>query len=180
MVCGDFLSLAPSGDGAAFTRHPHLTLGIDSRAVEAMVTVPNAVNTAMRRNLIALEEEGFQDIIEKVVARMNPLLLAHKGATPLFRGIQRRYPTQRSAPFIDAKIEFDLRTAFDAGGPPKTQTKWLSAAYGAFVEKEGSNYQIQIGVIFRYGDCPEVWDEDAADLVAAAWLACKPLVDLAR
>jgi hypothetical protein len=34
--------------------------------------------------------------------------------------------------------EFDLRTAFDAGGPPKTQAKWLSAAYGSFVEKQGS------------------------------------------
>ena len=175
----DFLSIGPPGDGAAFTKHPHLTLGIDSRAVEAMVTVPNAVNTAMRRNLIALEEDGFQMLIENVVGRMAPLLKAHKGATPLFRGIQRRYPTQRSAPFIDAKIEFDLRTAFDAGGPPKAQPKWLSAAYGAFVEKEGSNYQIQVGVVFRYDNCPEVGDEDATDLIASAWLACKPLVDLA-
>ena len=83
-------------------------------------------------------------------------------------------------PFIDARIEFDLRTAFDAGGPPKTQAKWLSAAYGWFVVKQGSNYQIQVGVVFRYDDCPEFRDPKALDLVAAAWLACKPLVDLAR
>ena len=86
----DFLSLAPSGDGASFTNHPHLTLNIDLRAVEAMVTVPNAVNTAMRRNLVALKEPGFQAIIKDVVAGMKPLLRDDKGATPWFRGIQRR------------------------------------------------------------------------------------------
>jgi hypothetical protein len=64
----DFLSLAPSSDGANFTKHPHLMLNIDLREVEAMVTVPNAVNTAMRRNLIALKEPGFQGVIKDVVA----------------------------------------------------------------------------------------------------------------
>lgn len=176
----DFLSLGPSDDGETFTKHPHLTLGIDSRAMEAMVTVPNAVNTAMRRNLIRLEESGFQALVQEVVVNLKPLLRAHEGATPWFRGIQRRFPTQRSVPFIDARIEFDLRTAFPAGGPPKTQPRWLSAAYGSFVEKEGSNYQIQMGVVFRYEDCPELGDETATDLVAAAWLGCKPLVDMAR
>lgn len=176
----DFLSLGPSGDGLNFTRHPHLTLNVESRAVEAMVTVPNAVNTAMRRKLIAIKEEGFQSVLKEIAANLKPLMRNHQGATPWFRGIQRRYPTQRSAPFVDARIEFDLRTAFPAAGPPKTQPRWLSAAYGAFVNKEGANYQIQIGVVFRYDDCPGLRDAGADDLIAAAWLACKPLVDMGR
>jgi hypothetical protein len=90
--------------------------------------------------------------------------------------LQRRYPTQR----VDATIEFDLRTAVASdSGQPKTQRQWLSAAYGSFVKKEGANYQIQMGVVFRYERCPELRDVGAIGLLASSWLACKPLVDLA-
>jgi len=64
-------------------------------------------------------------------------------STSWSENIQRRYPSQRATPFIDARIDFDLRTAIPFGGPPKTQPRWLSAAYGSFVNKETSNYQIQ-------------------------------------
>ena len=73
-----------------------------------------------------------------------------------------------------------MRTAIPSSGPPKTQPRWLSAAYGSFVNKENTNYQIQMGVVFRYEHCPELREANAIDLIAAAWLACKPLVDLAR
>jgi hypothetical protein len=176
----DFLSLASADEGKNFTKYPHLTLLVGSQDVEAMVTVPNAVNTVMRRNLIKLGEDGFQALAREVVNGLKPLLRSHKGATPWFRGIQRRYPSQKAAPFIDARIDFDLRTAVPSSGPPKTQARWLLAAYSSFVNKEGSNYQIQMGVVFPYERCPELRQIDALDLVAAAWIACKPLVDLAR
>lgn len=87
----------------------------------------------------------------------------------------------RSAvPFLDAHIEFDLRTAAPAPDGPKSQPRWLSAAYGSFINKEGANYQIQMGVLFRYERCLEIRQADALGLVADAWLNCKPLVDLAR
>jgi hypothetical protein len=54
----------------------------------------------------------------------------------------------------------------------KAQPRWLSAAYGSFADK-GTNYQIQIGVLFRYDRCPELRQETAVDLIAASWLACK-------
>jgi hypothetical protein len=176
----DFLSLSKAAEAETFTKHPHLTLGVLSDAIEATITVPNAVNTTTRRNLKQLGEAGFTKLVEEILNNMKPLLRSHKGATPWFRGMQRRYPSQRATPFIDARIEFDLRTAVLSGGPPKTQPRWLSAAYGAFVNKEHSNYQIQIGVLFRYEQCPELQKDEAIDLIAKAWLACKPLVDLAR
>ncbi len=176
----DFLSLSSSAKAENFTKYPHLTLGIVSQAVEALVTVPNAVNNVMRRNLKQLGEEGFQALTKEVLNNLKPLLRDHKGTTPWFRGVQRRYPSQKATPFIDARIDFDLRTAVSSGGTPKTQLRWLSAAYGSFVNKEHSNYQIQMGVLFRYERCPELRQADAIDLIATAWLACKPLVDLAR
>ncbi len=80
----------------------------------------------------------------------------------------------------DATIDFDLRTAAATPSAPKRQPRWLAAAYGSFVNKEGANYQIQIGALFRYDRCPELRRPGSIDLIAAAWLACKPLVDLKR
>ncbi len=174
----DFLSLSSASDAQNFTKYPHLTLGISSTQVEAMVTVPNSVNSYMRRNLKALGGTGFEALVGEVVKNFKPVMRRHKGMTPWFRGIQRRYPSQRATPFIDARIDFDLRTAVADSGAPKTQPLWLNAAYNAFVSKAGSNYQIQIGALLRYDRCPELKQKVALDLVAQSWLACKPLVDL--
>lgn len=176
----DFLSLAPGREIENFTNHPHLTLGVVAQDVEAMVTIPNAINGTMRSNLIDLGEDGFQSLTAAVVKNLKPLLRKSPGATPWGRGVQRRYPSQRAAPFIDARIDFDLRTAVARSGSPKAQPRWLSAAYNSFVHKAGSNYQMQMGVLFRYDRCPELQKANALDLVAEAWIACKPLVDLAR
>jgi hypothetical protein len=54
---------------------------------------------------------------------------------------------------------------------PNLQPRWLAAAYGSFVDKEGTSYQIQIGALFRYEQCPELRRPDAMDLIAEAWLA---------
>jgi hypothetical protein len=176
----DFLSLSSATDAAEFTKYPHLTLGVTAHAVEAMVTVPHRVNARMRRNIRDLGEAGFQALTTKVVGNMKPLLRKVGGATPWFKGVQRRYPSQKSRPYIDARIDFDLRTAVPSGGALKIQPRWLSAAYGSFVSKQGTNYQIQMGVIFGNDKCPELREGDAIDLVVHAWLACKPLMDLAR
>jgi hypothetical protein len=90
----DFLSLSTGEDEGTLTKYPHLTLGVTSKAVEAMVTVPHAVNNVMRRNLVTLGEAGFQVLAKEVINELKPLLRNHKGATPRCRGIQRRYPSQ--------------------------------------------------------------------------------------
>lgn len=53
-------------------------------------------------------------------------------------------------------------------------------AYGAFVDKRGSNCEFQIGVDFGYARCPGLRKASAVDLIAQAWLGCKPFVDLVR
>jgi hypothetical protein len=111
---------------------------------------------------------------------MKPMLRRHPGVAPWFRGVQRRYRSQKAMPYLDARVEFDLRTAIPSRGPPKEQPIWLSAAYGSFLNKHGSNYQIQIGAVFRYDRCPELQRDDSIKLISDTWLACKPLVDLMR
>lgn len=175
----DYLSLASSGIVESHTSYPHLTLSVRTRDIEAVLTIPNAVNSKMRRGLRELRHEGFQEKIAEVVSNLQPLLRQHPNATPCFRGIQRRYPSQRAEPYIDARIEFDLRTAVPQKRSAKLQPQWQRAAYEAFVDKRGSNYQMQIGVVFRYDRCM-LDTPKALDAVADAWLACKPFVDLAR
>ncbi|WP_210180250.1 hypothetical protein, partial [Bradyrhizobium yuanmingense] len=176
----DFLSLTRAGQMENFTNYPHLTLGVVAKAVEVMVTVPNAINSTVRRNLIELGETGFSSLTSAIVRNLKPVLRKCPGAAPWGRGVQRRYPSQRATPFIDARIDFDLRTAVPQSGSPKMQPRWLSAAYNSFVHKAGANYQMQMGVLFLYDRCPQLREADALDLVAEAWVACKPLVDLAR
>ena len=133
----DFLSLSGTSDGDTFTRHPHLTLGLGAQTVEAMVTVPNAVNSTMRSNIVRLGPDGFRALAREVLQTLAPLLHKHPGAKPWFRGVQRRYPSQSAKPHLDAAIEFDLRTAVPSSGLPKSQPRWLDAAYGSFVDKRG-------------------------------------------
>ncbi len=176
----DVLQLTSAVEPEAFTAWPHLTLGLNSEHDEATVTIPNSVNATTRRKLVELKEDGFRDLIAHILRNMTPLLNRTAGAAPWFRGVQRRYPSQRAVPFIDARIDFDLRTAVSCSGKPKIQPRWLSVAYGSFVNKEGSNYQIQVGMLFPNDECPDIREPTGIDLIAQAWLACKPLIDLAR
>jgi hypothetical protein len=74
----DFLSLSSASKDENFTKYPHLTLGIVASAVEAMVTVPNSVNSTMRRNLINLGEQGFEELTLDILANLKPLLRRHE------------------------------------------------------------------------------------------------------
>lgn len=176
----DFLSLSRASDAEKFTKYPHLTLNIASHAVEAMVTIPHHVNTPVKRAIRELGEDGIQQMVERILRNLKPLLRSHKYATPWFRGVQRRYPGQSAVPFVDARIDFDLRTAVPDSGLPKAQPNWLSAAFGSFADKRGTNYQIQLGVVFPYARCPELASPKALGLIADAWLGFKPLTDLWR
>jgi hypothetical protein len=144
------------------------------------VTIPNAVDRKIFRNLTNLGEAGFQNLVGDIVQRLAPLLAKESGALPWFRGVQRRWPSINAKPFLDARIEFDLRTAIPESNAPKTQPLWLAAAYGGFTNKRGSNYELQIGVYFPYDRCSKLRQPDAIDLIAESWIACKPLIDLIR
>ena len=111
----DFLSLSGAPDAKKFTKYPHLTLGITATQVEAMVTLPHQLNTPMRRAVRQLGENSFRDLVKDVVAGFKPLVRKHEGLTPSFRGVQRRYLTQSSTPFMDAQIDFDLRRCGSLG-----------------------------------------------------------------
>lgn len=175
----DFLSLRGAASRGV-TARPHLSLGIGRQGLGVMVTIPDKVEGGVRRALREIGEEEFGKLLARVVSNLKPLLSAEPQAVPVFHAQQRRWRHRRAKADMDAQIRFDLRTIPGITGRPKKQPLWLSAAYGAFVDKRGSNYEFQIGVAFDYAKCAGLRKASAVELIAQAWLGCKPFVDLVR
>lgn len=176
----NFLAIAGGKDARNFTRYPHLSIGVGRSEVGVLVTIPNAVNASALQALRELGEDGFRDVVERILRNLRPLLRANPGAVPVLIAQQRRWRSMRARPNSDAFIQFDLRTVIDGSGPPVLQPLWLSAAYGVLARKRGANYELQVGVEFPYDQCPRIRRASAIRLMERAFLACKPLVDIAR
>ncbi len=171
----DFLPLMIAEPGAAFTRFPHATVALLRDRLIAQITLPNGLDGALRRALLAGGYESFKASVAACVEALEPLLASDPGATPLINVQQRRYASQRSIPERDAVLEFDPRTALGGREPVKLQEQWLKAAYEVFAGKQ-SNLQLAIGVQFSYARSARVRDAGCASAVAEAWTALHPLV----
>lgn len=179
LLVWDFLRLRGANTEGAFTLYPHLTLGIHSDRLSAIVVVPHGIKPEFRRHLVGLGFDGFLELFREVNARMVKVLSSARGAAPWCEVIQRRYASQRSAAIVDAKMGFDLRTAFPQVGKNagvKAQPQWLWAAYDALCHKR-SNLQVAIGASFPYRSCPATSKPEITDTIADVWIACKPLLD---
>lgn len=144
-----------------------------------MITVPNSLATKPKNALKEIGLEGFRAICSEILENLKPLIDDEPNAIPTMRSVQRRYPSQRSVPFLDAELAFDLRTAFNTDHPAKYQPQWFDALYDVFANKR-SNYQFQIGVVFPHGSCESMRSSQSLKLLARSWIACEPLISAAR
>ena len=177
----DYLRLKKSIEARTFTEFPHFTLGIHRDYLHAIVIVPNGLRRDFRKNLLDNGYEAFEKTFYEVLTHYLKLLGHVKGAVPWVEIVQRRYPSQRSEPFVDALLEFDLRTAFPpvgaAKGSPKLQPQWLQCTYQALSDRN-ANLQLATGVRFCYEPCPDTKTPKILDHIAHAWMACAPLIDV--
>lgn len=175
----DFLQLRrANATEETFTKHPHLTLAIESHRLLVIVTVPHGINAASRRSLVDLGLDGFESLLNEVNARIVKALRNAKGAAPWCVVVQRRYPSQRAAAIVDARIEYDLRTAFPQRGRGPTikhQPQWMQATYNALSNKR-SNLQVSVGAAFEYRTDGLTASSEILAVIAAVWIACKPLI----
>jgi hypothetical protein len=176
----DFLRLKRGRGDQAFTHYPHMTLAIKSDLLLTIVTVPHGIRPELRRHLVDLGADGFRDLFEEICKRICFALRKDKGAAPWMEVLQRRYLSQRSIPIVDARMEFDLRTAFQktptlGKKAIKPQPQWLDAAYRALTKKN-SNLQLTVGAAFPYGRSSSVSERTILSNIAETWLACLPLL----
>jgi len=172
----DFLRLGAIKGDTAFTKRPHLTLSVGRDRVLVQVTIPNGMDGSLRKGLVALGPDGFNDVLAKVLKSASAVLDKDPGAVPYLMLLQRHYPTQRSEPITDATLEFDLRTAFsDGDSGVKAQPEWMAMAFHSFAKKR-SNLQLSVGISFPYKRSGTVRDAKFADMVERSWLACGPLL----
>jgi len=180
----DFLPLKQAKNAKLFTGFPHLSLGIQQPRVLVIVTLPNGIRREFRNNLLDLGEESFSDLIIDIATDMSKRLQKAKGAKPWIDVVQRHFPSQSSAGIVDARVEFDLRTALakntkkrKSDQAVKSQPEWLEATFRAWSKKQ-SNLQIGVGAVFPY-TCDVLHSRDVLKYIAATWLACKPLLKAA-
>ena len=175
----DFLPLTQDSGEASFTNWPHLTLSVQRDQISASVIVPNGVKREYRHNLLRDGKEGFFYLVEQVQGNLERCFRRVDGVTPWMEIVQRHFPSRSSAPIEDARLRFNLGTAFQnpkrLRKAVKTQPQWLNAVYEVLSSKR-SNLQLTVGAIFLYSRCKAVSTPEILDHVANVWLACRPLI----
>ncbi|WP_126223577.1 hypothetical protein [Burkholderia ambifaria] len=172
----DVLTFAKA-NGTDFSKYPHLTLGIERDMARVQLTVPNGIDGLLRRQFADHGFHGMKAALAGYVKRASPILERDSGAKPYVLIVQRRYPSQRSEPFVDAWIEFDPRTALGPeAGNVKLQAQWLEATVNAF-SKPQSNLNISFGMAFPYGKSQSVNQASFVEITEAAWLATAPILE---
>jgi hypothetical protein len=173
----DYLCIKESKSEKSHTKYPHLTFAIEHDRALATLIIPHGIKATFRRNITNLGFENFCGLMEAVCRNLDKQLGKESGAIPYVIVVQRRYPSQRSQAIIDAKIEYDLRTAFERTEVPKYQPEWLKATFDAFTNKK-SNLQLQVGAIFPYRSCKATKNSEILDYISKTWLSCKPILDV--
>ncbi len=179
----DYLPILEARKAKSFTQYPHLTMYIERNGVVALVTVPNGIRREFRRKLIAGDLPEFRALFQELLDRFRHRLKSVEGATPLIDVVQRHFLSQRSEPIVDARLVFDLRAVFENkdtwGKEVKFQPQWMDLLYEMLSRKK-SNIQLTVGVKFQYDSCQATRTPAILDHLAAAWIACKPLLNVAK
>jgi len=118
----DFIHVKKAGD-EQMTRVPHVTLAIHTDHALAITIIPHGMKSHFRRNLLELGPDGFFRLVKQIEKNLAKSLRNAVSYKPWMEVLQRRYRTPSSLPTVDARLEFDLRTAFESQkGGPKLQS----------------------------------------------------------
>jgi hypothetical protein len=175
----DYIRIRNADTTEQFTKYPHLTLSIGTERVWAGLVIPHAIKSMYRNRIQELASDDFIDLLRGVNTGLIKALRGAPGSKPWAYAIQRRWPSIKSALIIDARLEYDLRTAFPNTKvhSVKSQPEWVKATYDALANKR-SNLELGIGAIFPYRECAITKSKRIIGYVSAAWLATKPLLDI--
>ena len=177
----DYLTFDTGVKNKSFTDEPHLTIGVGPDFIEGNLTIPYRIKGRTKKNFYSLSWKSFRKIIENIANNFHNEFGISNGFKPQIIMAQRRYPSQSSPAIHDARLDFDIRTAFkDLSSKlkptQKKQEEWLKLVYDINNNKK-SNIQFQVGARFYFNKNSLVNNKDADKVLCKSFLACKPLID---
>jgi len=179
-VVWDLLRVKPSIDATHHTAYPHFSVVIGQSSLIAHINIPDSIRTAFRRRLLGDDYDHFLTVMRKSNQGIKRALRRLDGARPILIFLQRRYRSQRSVPFVDAELKFDMRTVFPIGrkarGQVRSQAQWLELVYDILCNKN-SNLHVSVGADFDMRTCAAVRSRDIIEVIENVWLGCKPILD---
>ncbi len=172
----DFLPLKDRPKGA-FTRYPHMTLGVHSDHLEVGITIPNGVAGVVRRRFVSLGADGLIQLNARILQRAKKLV--RRGGTVQVYAVQRHYPGQRSAPIVDARMDFVLETSQPISRRGvRRQPEWVTF-FSELLRRKRSN--IQFGYMVRLPwDIKGIDSRESLRLIEDSWESLKPVLDVVR
>lgn len=173
----DFIPLHKAKNATLFTEYPHATMGINPKWTTVAVTIPNGIRGGMRGHLKEIGKDGFQDLLSGIEQRLRKVLATAPSSKPMLYLVQRHYPSQRSSPVVDGRMDVDLRTALNSSSGLKHQPMWFESIYNILIYKK-TNIQWGIDVHFYHSD-EVMQSRKALRTISETWIAMKPLVDFA-
>jgi hypothetical protein len=176
----DFLKLKLADQAKTHTSYPHFIISLSDTTLGAYLSIPNSMRTSFHRRLLGEDFNDFEDLIRTTTNGICTALKGVKEARPHLILLQRRYPSQRSIPYVDAVMRIDLRTAMRQPGRAqpravRLQPEWLAMAYEVLANRR-SNLHLSVGAEFNVYRCPAVRSRKLIDLIEGVWLACNPLL----
>ena len=173
----DAIKFQDAPSDKAFNRFPHLTLGVNSEAVSAYVTLPNGAPARMRESLL---DGDIRKVVGAVLERMRPEMDLCAGMKPRLQLRHRKWPKGIGGVCVYiAHHDFDLRSLKgDPGAGIESRPYGITAVSIALRKKKKSkaNLELRIGASFPYRTCPAMREPGALDHLVAAWIACKPFI----
>jgi len=174
----DFIPLVEARNAKLFTDYPHATMGIHPMWTTVAVTIPNGVKGRLKGRLKEIGHDGFEDLLSGIERRLRKVLLTVPSSQPMLYLVQRHYPSQRSSPVVDGRIDVDLRTMLESSEIVlKHQPMWCGSIYDIITHKRTN---IQWGIDVRYPHNDKIMrSRKALETISKTWIAMKPLVDFA-
>lgn len=177
----DFLKLKLANQAKTHTSYPHFNISLSDSTLGAYLSIPNGMRRSFHRRLLGEDVSDFENLIRATANGICTALKGTKEARPHLILLQRRYPSQKSTPYVDAVMRIDLRTATRRPGRAQTravrlQPEWLTMAYEVLANRQ-SNLHLSIGAEFDIYRCPAVRSRQLVGLIEQDWLACRPLLE---
>jgi hypothetical protein len=89
----DYLRLRGLNSKLPHTNHPHFTLSIGEKVVNAVVALPSSMEPKFRKSIVGLEQEQFFKVMAEIEKNTRKVVRGAKGACPWVSVTQRHHPT---------------------------------------------------------------------------------------